>query len=75
MFVTCFFFSADEILLKPNTNKETNSTQSKLQLSLKNGPRVTVTKPPMPSQLITTTQKLQVNAITKQPGRGRGKIS
>ncbi|XP_056379128.1 transmembrane channel-like protein 2-B isoform X3 [Hyla sarda] len=67
----------DKVLLKPNTNNETNSKPGKTTLPVKNGPRVTVTKPPIQSQLITTssTIKLQVNNIKPQLGRGRGRTS
>ncbi|XP_075208545.1 transmembrane channel-like protein 2-A [Anomaloglossus baeobatrachus] len=66
---------AIEKTLKPNANNETRTSNQ--TLSVKNGPRLTVTKPPIQSQLITTTstQKLQLNAIKLKPGKGRGQTS
>ncbi|XP_069820362.1 transmembrane channel-like protein 2-B isoform X1 [Dendropsophus ebraccatus] len=65
----------DEKLLKPNPDNKTNTKPNRSALSVKNGPQVTVTKPPIPSQLITTssTLKLQVTGIKPQLGRGRGR--
>ncbi|XP_071993912.1 transmembrane channel-like protein 2-B [Engystomops pustulosus] len=67
----------DENSLKPKTNNETNSKPDKTTAPLKNGPRVTVTKPPIQPKVVTnlSTQKLQVNAIKAQPGRGRGRTT
>ncbi|XP_075060970.1 transmembrane channel-like protein 2-A [Mixophyes fleayi] len=68
--------TADSKLLTTNANNGLTPKPGTNTVPVKNGPHLTITKPLSPTQLVITssTQKLNINAMALQPGRGRGRI-